>query len=132
MIKRIDAQQYREAELTDYGNGEGLILNRDFTGLVLESCDLLEQLAMQLVDIALMDSDMELEAIRAKRMCAKLRRMIRDVQAEVDRRDLQSMEIDNRIKLNSWVRNIETGEQWQVDDMDDTDFLKMCVWLRDG
>ena len=132
MIKRIDAHQYRQAELTDYGNGEGLILNRDFTGLVLESCDLLEQLAIQLVDIALMDSDMELEAIRAKRMCAKLRRMIRDVQAEVDRRDMQSMEIDKRIKLNSWVRNIETGEQWQVDDMDDTDFLKMCVWLRDG
>ena len=73
-----------------------------------------------------------LEAIRARRLGAKLRRMIRGVRPKVDRQDLNAMEIDKRIKVGSWVKHMGTGEEWRVDDMEDTQFLSLCVWLEDG
>jgi hypothetical protein len=129
----VTADEYDAAELNDQGNEPAdLDLNRDFTDLVLAAVDLLEEQSRQLVEIAIMDSDIQLEAIRARRLGAKLRRMIRGVRPKVDRQDLNAMEIDKRIKVGSWVKHMGTGEEWRVDDMEDTQFLSLCVWLQDG
>lgn len=132
-MRRVTADEYDAAELNDQGNEPAdLDLNRDFTDLVLAAVDLLEEQSRQLVEIAIMDSDIQLEAIRARRLGAKLRRMIRGVRPKVDRQDLNAMEIDKRIKVGSWVKHMGTGEEWRVDDMEDTQFLSLCVWLQDG
>jgi len=109
-VRRVTDDEYSAAEQIDRGNEPAdLDLNRDFTDLVLAAVDLLEEQSRQLVEIAIMDSDIQLEAIRARRLGAKLRRMIRGVRPKVDRQDLNAMEIDKRIKVGSWVKHMGTG-----------------------
>ena len=133
MRRRVTDDSYAQAELTD--RPEALIdleLNRDFTDLVLVACRLLEEQSRRLLEIALRDSDTQLDAIRARRVVGKLERMIREAAPEVDRRDVEGLEVDPRIRLGSWVRHIPTGEEWRVDDLSDVEYLRVCRWLHDG